>query len=143
MSCLNRHVTIRRLRTSRGTALLEFALGFFVLWLVFAGIYQFGDSFYTYNRLLTAVSDAAELGGKISYDTDNPMAFTTTLQNMVLYGDETAGTSPIVPRLTVANVAVTVTVDSNNIPHDLTVAITGYVIDGFFGKITLTGKPKA
>jgi Flp pilus assembly protein TadG len=132
-----------RRNKQRGNALLEFALGWSVLWLLFSGLYEFGYSFYVYNRLMTAVTDAAELGSKISYDTADSGAFTTTLQNMVLYGDETAGTSPIVSGLTASNVSVSVTTDANSIPRDVTITITGYSINAFFGTITLTGKPRA
>jgi Flp pilus assembly protein TadG len=130
-------------RNQRGNALLEFALGWFLLWLLFSGAYEFGYGFYVYNRLITAVADAAELGSKISYDTGNPSAFTTTLQNMVLYGTETAGTSPIVSGLTASNVSVAVTLDGNSIPRDVTVSITGYSINAFFTTTILTGKPRA
>jgi Flp pilus assembly protein TadG len=130
-------------RKQRGNALVEFAIGWSVLWLVFSGAYDFGYSFYVYNRLLTAVSDAAELGSKISYDTADPSAFTTTLQNMVLYGTETTGTSPIVSGLAASNVSVHVTLDANSIPRDVTVSISSYSINCFFQTITLTGKPRA
>src|SRR5215469_15201247 len=78
---------IRR-KKERGNAVLEFALGWSILWTVFAGVYQYGYAFYVYNRLMTAVSNAAELGAKIGYDTGDTNAYTTTLQNMVLYADE-------------------------------------------------------
>jgi Flp pilus assembly protein TadG len=123
--------------------MLEFALGFFMLWAIFAGVYQIGYCFYVYNALLTSVSNAAELGSKLAYDTsDNGSAYTTALKNMVLYGDETAGTKVIVPNLTAANVSVTVNVDSAGMPDDVTVAITGYSIDALFQKYSLTNKPR-
>jgi Flp pilus assembly protein TadG len=130
-------------RKQRGNALLEFAIGWSVLWLLFSGVYDFGYSFYVYNRLLTAVSDAAALGSRISYDTANPGGFTATLQNMVLYGTETAGTSPILSGLTESNVSVSVTLDGNSIPRDVTVSISNYSINSLFQAITLTGKPRA
>jgi len=123
--------------------MLEFAIGWSLLWLLFSGIYEFGYSFYVYNRLMTAVSNAVDLGSKIDYDTAAPTAYTTTLKNMVLYGDETAGTSPIVSGLAASNVTVTVTTDANSIPHDLTITITGYSINAFFNTITINGKPRA
>jgi Flp pilus assembly protein TadG len=130
-------------KKQRGNAMLEFALGWAVLWALFSGMYEFGYSFYVYNRLMTAVANAAELGSKITYDTGNTAAFSTTLQNMVLYGDETAGTSPIVSGLAASNVSVSVTSDANSIPRDVTITITGYTINSFFNTITLTGKPRA
>ncbi len=130
-------------KKQRGNALLEFALGWSVLWLLFSGLYEFGYGFYVYNRLMTAVSNAVELGSKISSDTADTAAYTKTLQKMVLYADETAGTSPIVSGLTSGNVSVSVTTDANSIPHDLTITITGYSINAFFNTITLNGKPRA
>ena len=128
--------------------MLEFALGWSMLWLLFSGVYQYGYSFYVYNRLMVAVTNAAELGSKINYDTSNPSAYTTTLQNMVLYGDETAGTSTVVSGLTASQVNVSVTTTgASSVPTDVTITIgsttTPYVINGFFGSISLTGKPRA
>lgn len=144
MSCSNS--TSRNRNGRRGHAVLEFAVGFSVLWAIFAGVYQYGYSFYVYNRLMSAVSNAAELGSKISYDTGNASSFTTTLQNMVLYADETApsqNASPIVSGLTSANVNVSVTTDAAGMPRDVTITIVNYTINGFFGSITLNGKPRA
>jgi Flp pilus assembly protein TadG len=143
MSYSNKRGSSHKRRSQRGNAVLEFAIAWSFLWLVFSGVYQYGYSFYIYNRLMTAVSDAAELGAKITYDTANAAAYTTTLQNMVLYGDETAGTSPIVSGLTASNVTVSVSTDANSIPHDLTITITNYSINALFGSITLNGKPRA
>ena len=61
-----------RKNSERGNALLEFAVGWTVLWFLFAGVYQFGYAFYVYNVMLTAVAHAAELGSKITYDTSTP-----------------------------------------------------------------------
>jgi hypothetical protein len=93
------------------------------------------------------VSNAAELGAKISYDTGNPAAFSTTLQNMVLYGDETAGTSPIVSGLTASMVNVSVTATgTSSVPSDVTISIgsatTPYNINAMFGSMALKGKPR-
>ena len=60
-------------KSERGNALLEFALGWSILWALFAGIYQFGYSFYVYNTVLTSVANAAELGSKMTYDTASPI----------------------------------------------------------------------
>jgi Flp pilus assembly protein TadG len=130
-----------RKNSERGNALLEFAVGWTVLWFVFAGVYQFGYAFYVYNVLLTAVANAAELGSKITYDTSTPATFQTKLQNMVVYGDETTGVKPIVPGLTTSN--VTVTAKPTDFPTDITVTVTGYTIDAFFTKFALNNKPRA
>lgn len=117
-----------------------------ILWLVFSGVYQFGYSFYVYDRLMIAVANAAQLGSRIGYDTANPGAFTATLQNMVLYADETApaqNAAPIVAGLTAGVIGVNVSTDTQGIPRDVTVTIVSYTIDGLFGRITLNNKPRA
>ena len=62
-------MTPMRSHSRHGSAVIEFALGWSVLWLLFSGVYQFGYAFYTYNSLLTSVANAAELGSKLDYDT--------------------------------------------------------------------------
>lgn len=144
MSCFNdsRQRLNSRRENQRGNAVLEFALGFALLWALFAGVYQFGYSFYVYNRLQTAVANATELGAKMNYDTGNPSNYTTALQNMVVYGDETAGTTAIVPGLTASNVNVGVTLDAQSMPRDVTVSISGYTISAIFSSFTPTNKPR-
>src|SRR5579864_6385474 len=88
--CINRCVTMMNKtnkKSERGNALLEFALGFAVLWALFSGLYQFGYSFYVYNALMTSVANAAELGAKMNYDTSNTSKFSTAVTNMVVYGN--------------------------------------------------------
>ena len=125
----------------RGNAMLEFALGWTILWFLFTGVYQFGYAFYVYDVLQTATANAAELGSKMTYDTGNPSAYTTALQNMVVYGDETTGTSPIVSGLSSAN--VTITANPVGYPTDITVTVTSFTINAFFQNFTFTNKPRA
>ena len=128
-------------KSERGNALLEFALGFSLMWALFAGIYQFGYSFYVYNTVLTSVGNAAELGSKMTYDTGSPSTYTTALQNMVVYGSTTAGSTPIVPGLATSNVTVTVN-PPGGIPTDITITINNYTIDAVFTRFTFNGKPR-
>ena len=129
-------------KSERGNALLEFALGFSLLWALFAGIYQFGYSFYVYNTVLTSVANAAELGSKMTYDTASPSTFTTALQNMVVYGNTTTGTSSIVPGLSTSNVTVGINPEGN-MPTDITITINNFTIDALFARFTFNGKPRA
>jgi len=129
-------------KSERGNALLEFALGFSLLWALFAGIYQFGYSFYVYNTVLTSVANAAELGSKMTYDTASPSTFTTALQNMVVYGNTTAGTNSIVPGLSTSNVTVGVNPEGN-MPTDITITINSFTINALFTNFTFNGKPRA
>jgi Flp pilus assembly protein TadG len=128
-------------KSERGNALLEFALGFSLLWALFAGIYQFGYSFYVYNTVLTSVGNAAELGSKMTYDTASPSTYTTALKNMVVYGSTTAGSTPIVPGLSTSNVTVAVN-PAGGIPTDVTITINNFTIDAVFTRFTFNGKPR-
>jgi len=129
-------------KSERGNALLEFALGWSILWALFAGIYQFGYTFYVYNTVLTSVANAAELGSKMTYDTANTSAYSNALKNMVVYGSTTAGTTPIVRGLATSNVTVTVNL-AGTIPSDVTITINNYSIDAVFTTFTFNGKPRA
>jgi len=134
-------MTTTKKRSERGSALIEFALGFSLLWAIFAGIFQFGYAFYVYNVVLTSAANAAELGSRMTYDTANPSQFTTALTNMVLYGDTTAGTTPIVRGLSSSNVNVSVNA-LNSMPTDITITINNFTIDAVFTRFTFNGKPR-
>ena len=129
-------------KSERGNAVLEFALGWSVLWMMFSGVYQVGYAFYAYNVLMTSVANAAQLGARLGYDTASPSAYTTKLKNMVVYGDTAAGTTPVLPNLTTANVSVTMS-PAVGTPQDVTVTISSYTINGFFTSYTLNNKPRA
>ena len=133
---------VSRRKSQRGNALLEFALGFFVLWVIFAGVYQIGYAFYVYNALLTSVTDAAQLGARLAYDTANPNTYKTAVKNMVVYGDETVGTRSLVPNLTTGNVSVDAHPDGTGMPTNITVSISDYSINALFATYSLTNKPR-
>jgi Flp pilus assembly protein TadG len=129
-----------RHQSERGNAVIEFALGWTFLWLMFAGVYEYGHAFFVYNTLQISVANAAELGSLLGYDSASPSTYTTALKNMVVYGDETSnGLSPVVPNLTTANVSVVL--DSASYPQYVTIKITGYTIDALFMQIALS-KPQ-
>ncbi len=134
---------VRRARRREGNAVLEFALGSSVLIAIFAGTFQFGYTFLQYNNLENAVARGARYASLIPYDsatTSPSQAFQSAVQNVVLYGSPTAGTSPVLPGLQASNVQVTVTF-TNGVPSAMTVAITGYTINAIFAATTLSLKP--
>jgi Flp pilus assembly protein TadG len=128
-------------RRRRGSSVLEFALAWSVLWLLFSGIWQFGYAFYVYNRLQTSTSNAAILAARLTYDTGNPSAFTNTIKNLVVYGRTTTGTKPLVPGLSTGNVNVSVN-PQGGMPTDVTITIQNYSIDTIFKIYALTNKPR-
>ncbi len=140
-------------RERGGNAMLEFAIGSGVLVAAFVGTFQFGYSFLQYNNLENAVVRSAHYAALIDYHSANDTpdsAFQTAVQNMVLYGSPTAGTTPVLPGLTTSNVRVTACGVVNacpgygsalGIPQEITVSISGYTINAIFAQNTLNGKP--
>ena len=129
----------------RGSAIIEFALSFGLLFPLFTGVFQFGYVFYVYNRLENAVRAGARYASLRTYDsvTGNPSdAYLAAVRGMVLYGDPGGAAQPIVPGLAAGNVSVTMTMD-RNVPRQVSVAIASFQIDAVFTTIQLTGKPRA
>ena len=123
--------------------MVEFAIGSGVLVAAFTGTFQFGYTFLQYNNLENAVARGAHYAAVVPYDsaTTTPSAtFQTAVQNMVLYGTPTAGSSPVLQGLTSSNVNLTVTF-ANGIPAAMTVSISNYTINSVFATTTLISKP--
>jgi len=136
---------LRRLRRRNGNVMIEFAIGSGILLAAFTGTFQFGYTFLQYNNLQNAVARGARYASLVPYDSrdQNPSAaFTTKVQNMVLYGSTTAGATPVLPGLTAANVSVVPYFGPLGIPTKMTVSITGYTINSIFASNTLTNKPQ-
>jgi Flp pilus assembly protein TadG len=131
-------------KRERGNALLEFALGFGVLWLLFSGVWEFGYTFFVYNRLLTSVADAGIYASRLDYDVSvtEPASFNTLVQNMVLCSDPNNGscTQNVARGLTAANVSVDLHLD-NAYPTYVTISIKNYTITNLFGYFQLPSKP--
>ena len=136
---------IMKLKRGRaGNIMLEFAVGSGVLVAAFAGTFQFGYTFYSYNKLAAAVNEGARYAALRPCDsttTTPSAAFSTAVENMVVYGSPTGGTTPIVPGLKTSNVSVTSTF-VHSVPSTVTVFISGYSIDSLFAQNTLTNKPQ-
>lgn len=125
----------------RGNAIIEFALGIGLLALLFNGIFQFGWSFYQYNRVQTLVSNAAVLAARLDFDADQPDLFTNAIKNMVVYGTPSGGTTPIVPSLSTANINVDVN-PSGGMPTDVTITVRSFQINAVFTRYHLINKPR-
>lgn len=139
---------LRRFGSRAGHSLVEFALGSGILVTIFVSTFQYGYFFYQYNLLVNVVNNAAHFAAMQVYDsnTSTPSnAWTTAVQNMVLYGDPTGGSTTLqVKNLTTGNISITVGSSGSGstfTPTSVTIAITGYTIDGVTGKYVLTGKP--
>jgi Flp pilus assembly protein TadG len=127
----------------RGNAMLEFALSAAVLLPAFAGTFQYGYTFFTYNKLQSAIRGGARYASMRTYDssTSTPStAFTTAVKNMVVYGNSAGTGLPLAPGLDSSNVEVLPNM-SGSIPQSMTVRITGYQVDAVFSKFTFNAKP--
>ena len=143
---------MKRMKRTRGSAMVEFAIGSGVLVTIFTGTFQFGYTFLQYNTLENAVAEAAHYGSLQQYFSTSPTpttAYSTAVKNMVVYGSPTAGTTPLLNGLSTSNVSVTITPGAgyNNgsgqfTPAAVTVAISSYTINGFFSTQTVTNKPQ-
>ena len=133
----------------KGSAMMEFALGWSILIAVFTGTFQFGYMFYQYNTLENAIEQAARYGSMLQYSSTNSTptdSFKTAVQNMAVYGTPSTGTTPLLSGLSTGssgNVSVTITAGpgSNFTPGKVTVTLTSFTLDGFFGTQALTNKP--
>ena len=126
------------MRNRRGTALIEFAGSLIILSTMFAGIFQAGYTFCTYNTLVNAVRSGARYASRqpAGSSAANP-EFVKSVQNLVVYGEPAppAGAKPIVSGLTPASVEIILG------PATTTVTVRGFEIDALFSKIKLDGRP--
>jgi len=128
----------KRASGSKGTALIEFAGSLILLSTMFAGIFQAGYSFYTYNSLVNAVRSGARYASRQQPESGavNP-EFVKAVQNLVVYGEPApaADAKPIVAGLTPASVEIVLGKNTT------TVRLRGFEIDALFSKIKLDGRP--
>ena len=129
---------MNRPRRQRGNTLIEFAGALLLISTMFTGMFQFGYSLYSYNRLVNAVREGARYAsmqpyGSVNTNPDLPK----TVQNMVVYGDPEPrlGAQPVISGLGVKNVQLI------SDAKTITVAIRDFRIDGLFSRLSLDGKP--
>lgn len=125
---------MNRLRTAHGNAVIEFAVGFGLLFPILYGTFEFGYAFFLYNQLKNATREAARYAALKTYDSNSSSytsAYGAAVKNMVVYGDPNGGATPIVSGLSTDNVSVTV-VFFRNRPGTVTARINGYPLDTVF-----------
>ncbi len=121
--------------SDHGTQLIEFAIVFPVLFLLFAGTTELGRMFYTYNSLAKATRSGARYLSTVRDVNANPcgslqMSCTTAGKNMVLCGNA-AGCggngqpAVIMPNFSASNIVVTPPATVVGVKY-VTVSITGY-----------------
>ena len=149
MTATRHSITKRRHEAQGGNTLIEFAMSFTILFLVLAGVFQFGYGFYAYNVLVNSVRDAARYGSNYPYSSTTTMPDTTYLtnvQNMVVYGTPSpaSGANPMVAGLTTRNVSVVMTGGKTGgltPPARVTVSIVNFTLDAAITTFSLNGRP--
>ncbi len=131
----------KRRRKPRGNTLVEFALGWTLVWGLFSATYQFGYAMLVFNTLETAVTSGASYAARADFTSLNTAAYASQVKNMVVYGSPSGGARPAVPNLTTANVTVTWKTDAKGIPLNVTVRIVDYRITALFQNFRLVNKP--
>jgi Flp pilus assembly protein TadG len=122
----------------RGSALIEFAGSLILLSTLFAGIFQIGFTFYTYESLVNAVRSGARYAS-LQSNAENTISpeYAQSIRNLVVYGDPrpAAGARSIVPGLAPENIELVMS------PVTATVSVRGFAIDSVFSKVKLDGRP--
>lgn len=139
---------MRRSGPRKGHATLELALSAGVMAAILAGAFQFGYSFYIYNKLLTAVGNGALYAAQRTYRSATPADVekgAAAIRNMVVYGDSRPGpaSEAVVPGLRPENVRVEWRTGAGGVPETVSVTVAAYTIQALIGDITLTGRPSA
>lgn len=93
----------RNKESERGSTLVEFAIGATVFLTIMFAVIEFGRALWVHN----ALSDAARRGAR--YAVIHTAADSDAVKNVVVYGDPSGGSTPLVDNLTTSNVNVTYT----------------------------------
>ena len=129
----------------RGHAMLELAISAGVMVSCLVGTFQFGYTFYTYNQLVTAVGNGARYAAQRTYrsGSQDVEQGNAAIRNMVVYGDAHPApeATPVVPKLTPAEVEVRWDLAGDGTPLNVNVAIKGYTTDAIFRSFTFNGRP--
>jgi Flp pilus assembly protein TadG len=149
VTATRRSATKRRLENQGGNTLIEFAMSFTLLFLILAGVFQFGYGFYAYNVLVNSVRDAARYASNYPYSstTTTPDAtYLANVQNMAVYGTPTpvSGAAPLVAKLSTNNVSVVMTAGNTGgltPPTRVTVSIVNFTLDAAITTFSLNGRP--
>lgn len=131
---------MKRKRTQAGNALVELAVCSTVLVPLFAGIFQFGYGFYNYNRVVSSVRTGARYASLRKYDTSADADYRTAVKNMVVYGNQAGGTTPIVTGVAASQVDVSFS-PAVGPPDTVTVKLNTWTLNTLFKTFTFPNKP--
>lgn len=128
----------------RGTTLVEFSIAALVFLTVMFAVIEFGRALWVHN----ALADAARRGAR--YAVLHSAADEAKVKNVVVYGDEDGGDTPLIPNLNTGNVTVdysdfalnkgTVSVTIDEYQFQFVIPIVGTTITMPHYTTTLTGE---
>jgi Flp pilus assembly protein TadG len=139
--------------SSRGNAMIEFALASLILFPIFLGTFQFGYTFYVYNLLCTQIRAGARYASMRTFNALSIQKFKDATANMVVYGNPIPGQSPtgIIPGLSINQIDVeikaadgTTNANSSNFPVTVTVTTSAdapFTVDAVFKTFSFSGHP--
>jgi len=139
-----------RLSRRAGNAMIEFAISAGVLIPLFLGTFQFGYTFYVYNRLATQIRAGARYASLRTFRCSNSASITKFkdyVKNEVVYGNPAGGATVLAPGLTTARVNVQIKGQNNldataaNIPTYVIVSIVNFPLDSVIKTFNFNGKP--
>lgn len=141
-----RPVEMMRGSNQRGHAMLELAICAGVLLLLLSGTFQFGYTFYVYNRLLTAVGNGARYAAQRTYRgaTDQDVERgNTAIRNMVIYGDPrpSVEASPMLPNLKPEQVEISWIKTDDHAPTAIGLRVKSYPVNSVFRTFAFNGRP--
>lgn len=133
-------------RGQRGHAMLELAVSAGVLLTLLAGTFQFGYTFYLYNKLVTAVGNGARYAAQRTYrsaTTQDLDRGVSAIRNMVVYGDPqpVSDAQPVVPNLTPQQIEVNWVKADDGAPSAVALAVRNYSVDAVFHSFTFDRRP--
>jgi len=132
----------------RGSALIELALSSTVLVGLLVGAFQFGYSYYAYDRLESAVHSGARYASRRPYTVRTKACeekMLASIRNLVVYGDQAAaeGSRPALNGLRPEHVEVDYKTDARGVPSEVRVSVRNYGFEAGFSRFELNGKPWA
>jgi Flp pilus assembly protein TadG len=135
-----------RSQAQSGHAMVELAICAGVMVLFLSGTFQFGYTFYLYNRLVTAVGNGARYAAQRTYrsaTSDDVERGNTAIRNMVIYGDPqpAADAEPVVPNLTPEQLDVSWVKTRAGIPTAVDLSVHNYTVNAVFRSFTFDGSP--
>ena len=105
----------------RGSTLVEYAIGATVFIMATFAVLEFGRAVWAHN----ALSDAARRGARYAV-LHQSSGEDSNIRNLVVYGNPSGGTQPLLPGLSTTHVQISRTSDFSVNSGTATVSITGY-----------------